>query len=133
MLFRSMLISKWATMVSFVNDGNIILVAIICFGSASTAFYWTKWLGKMSGRSPGAESARRRCAWSTASDAGKPCSCGGPIVTIYVNPLRYISEYLLKNDCFTISFFEEKYRRELGVDVSDYSLWSGSAGARMAA
>lgn len=43
-----MLISKWATMVSFVNDGNIILVAIICFGSAATAFYWTKWLGKMS-------------------------------------------------------------------------------------
>ena len=64
--------------------------------------------------------------WGLRSD-------GRLIVTIYVNPLRYTSEYLLKNDCFTVSFFEEKYRRELGVDVSDYSLWGGSAGARMAA
>ena len=41
---------------------------------------------------------------------------GRLIVTIYVNPLRYTSEYLLKNDCFTVSFFEEKYRR-------DYVYW----------
>ncbi|MEG2324267.1 MAG: proton-conducting transporter membrane subunit [Anaerovoracaceae bacterium] len=43
-----MLISKWATMTSFVDSGNLVLVAIICFGSAATAFYWTKWLGKLS-------------------------------------------------------------------------------------
>lgn len=42
-----MLVSKWASMVSFVDSGNILLVAIICFGSAATAFYWTKWLGKL--------------------------------------------------------------------------------------
>ena len=44
--------------------------------------------------------------WGLRSD-------GRLIVTIYVNPLRYTSEYLLKNDCFTVSFFEEKYRRDL--------------------
>jgi len=48
---------------------------------------------------------------------GRPHGGGGSdgrlIVTIYVNPLRYTSEYLLKNDCFTVSFFEEKYRRDL--------------------
>lgn len=43
-----MLISKWAAMTAFVNSGNFLLVAIICFGSAATAFYWTKWLGKLS-------------------------------------------------------------------------------------
>jgi len=43
-----MLISKWAAMTAFVNSGQFILVAIICFGSAATAFYWTKWLGKLS-------------------------------------------------------------------------------------
>ncbi len=43
-----MLVSKWAAMTSFINSGNFILVAIICFGSAATAFYWTKWLGKLS-------------------------------------------------------------------------------------
>lgn len=42
-----MLVSKWAAMTAFIDSGNILLVAIICFGSAATAFYWTKWLGKM--------------------------------------------------------------------------------------
>ena len=43
-----MLISKWAAMTSFVDSGNFFLVAVICFGSAATAFYWIKWLGKLS-------------------------------------------------------------------------------------
>lgn len=42
-----MLISKWASMVAFVDSHNIILIAIICFGSAATAFYWVKWMGKL--------------------------------------------------------------------------------------
>ena len=43
-----MLIAKWASMTAFADSGNILLVGVICFGSAATAFYWTKWLGKMS-------------------------------------------------------------------------------------
>ena len=43
-----MLVSKWAAMTAFIDSGNFLLVAIICFGSAATAFYWTKWLGKLS-------------------------------------------------------------------------------------
>lgn len=43
-----MLVSKWATMVSFVDSGNILLIGFICFGSAATAFYWLKWMGKLS-------------------------------------------------------------------------------------
>jgi ech hydrogenase subunit A len=42
-----MLISKWATMVTFVDAGNPLLILIICFGSAATAFYWSKWMGKL--------------------------------------------------------------------------------------
>ncbi|MDO4518368.1 MAG: proton-conducting transporter membrane subunit, partial [Bacillota bacterium] len=42
-----MLISKWGCMVSFVDSGNLVLVAFICFGSAVTAFYWLKWMGKL--------------------------------------------------------------------------------------
>jgi ech hydrogenase subunit A len=42
-----MLISKWDAMIAFVDSGNIILILIICFGSAATLFYWTKWMGKM--------------------------------------------------------------------------------------
>ena len=43
-----MLISKWAAMTEFVDSGNVVLVGIICFGSAVTAFYWIKWMGKLS-------------------------------------------------------------------------------------
>lgn len=35
------------------------------------------------------------------------------VVTIYVNPLRYTSEYLLKNDYFTVSFFDKGYEKDL--------------------
>ena len=44
-----MLISKWAAMTAFVRiPETIVLVGIICFGSAVTAFYWIKWMGKLS-------------------------------------------------------------------------------------
>ena len=50
-----MLVSKWAAMTAFVDSGNVILVAIICFGSAVTAFYWIKWMGKLAGIVAGEE------------------------------------------------------------------------------
>jgi ech hydrogenase subunit A len=43
-----MLISKWAALQSFVDDGNVWAILLICFGSAVTLFYWGKWLGKLS-------------------------------------------------------------------------------------
>lgn len=42
-----MLISKWAALKAFVDAGNIILVFLLAFGSATTMFYWTKWLLKV--------------------------------------------------------------------------------------
>lgn len=42
-----MLISKWSALCAAVDEGNILLVLMICFGSATTSFYWTKWLGKI--------------------------------------------------------------------------------------
>jgi ech hydrogenase subunit A len=50
-----MLISKWAAMTAFVDSGNILLILIICFGSAATLFYWTKWMGKMTSIVAGGE------------------------------------------------------------------------------
>ncbi len=44
-----MLIAKWATIVSFVEMGNVILLIILAFGSAATFMFWAKWLGKLSG------------------------------------------------------------------------------------
>ena len=42
-----MLISKWAALKAFVDAGNIILVMFLAFGSATTLFYWTKWISKL--------------------------------------------------------------------------------------
>ena len=42
-----MLISKWAALKAFVDAGNFILVLFLAYGSATTMFYWTKWLAKL--------------------------------------------------------------------------------------
>lgn len=42
-----MLISKWAAMRSFVDAGHPMLVLVLVYGSATTLFYWCKWLGKI--------------------------------------------------------------------------------------
>ena len=42
-----MLISKWSALKASVDAGNILLVIFICYGSATTMFYWTKWMAKL--------------------------------------------------------------------------------------
>ncbi|MGN0563125.1 MAG: NADH-quinone oxidoreductase subunit L [Candidatus Heritagella sp.] len=42
-----MLISKWAALKAFVDADNVLLVLLLAFGSATTMFYWTKWLGRI--------------------------------------------------------------------------------------
>lgn len=39
-----MLVSKWAALKAFIDCGNVILVLFVCFGSATTLFYWMKWM-----------------------------------------------------------------------------------------
>ena len=42
-----MLISKWAALKAFVDSNSILLVVFLIYGSATTLFYWTKWLGNI--------------------------------------------------------------------------------------
>ena len=44
-----MLISKWATLVSIIDSGQVILLLLLAFGSGATFMFWAKWLGKLSG------------------------------------------------------------------------------------
>lgn len=39
-----MLISKWAALKAFIDNGSIVLLLCVCFGSATTLFYWMKWM-----------------------------------------------------------------------------------------
>ena len=45
-----MLISKWSALRASVDSGNVLVVFFLLFGSATTSFYWTKWLGKLISR-----------------------------------------------------------------------------------
>ncbi len=45
-----MLISKWSALRASVDSKNILVVFFIVYGSATTSFYWTKWLGKLISR-----------------------------------------------------------------------------------
>ncbi|MCR5195322.1 MAG: NADH-quinone oxidoreductase subunit L [Pseudobutyrivibrio sp.] len=51
-----MLISKWAALKAFIDTNSVyvstLMVLFICFGSATTMFYWTKWMSKILGISP---------------------------------------------------------------------------------
>ncbi len=42
-----MLISKWSALKAAVDANNVMLVIFIAYGSATTMFYWTKWMGKL--------------------------------------------------------------------------------------
>ncbi len=42
-----MLIAKWAALKSFVDSGDVLMMLFLAFGSGTTMFYWTKWLGKL--------------------------------------------------------------------------------------
>lgn len=38
-----------------------------------------------------------------------------PVATVYVKPIRYTHEFLESNEYFTVSFFDEQYRKALGL------------------
>lgn len=38
-----------------------------------------------------------------------------PIVTVYVRPNRYTYEFIENNEYFTISFYHEKYKKDLSI------------------
>lgn len=38
-----------------------------------------------------------------------------PVATIYVKPIRYTFKFLEKNEFFTVSFFPEAYKKDLGI------------------
>ena len=41
-------------------------------------------------------------------------SGNGSIATVYIHPSRYTNDYFLKNDMFTVSFYDEEYKKQLG-------------------
>ena len=40
---------------------------------------------------------------------------GKPMIQIFIRPTRYTFEFLLSNDYFTVSFYDNKYKKELSL------------------
>lgn len=38
-----------------------------------------------------------------------------PVVTVYVRPIRYTYEFMETNDYFSLSFYDEEYKEDLGI------------------
>lgn len=53
------------------------------------------------------------CNTMTASWGGVGIMWGKPVATAYIRPQRYTKTFLDREDCFTLSFLPEQYRKEL--------------------
>ena len=38
-----------------------------------------------------------------------------PVVTVFVKPTRYTAQFVEKSDYFTVSFYDKKYKKALGI------------------
>ena len=48
------------------------------------------------------------CIWNGEDSAR-------PIVSVYVKPCRYTHDFIEKNEIFTVTFFDKKYKPDLGI------------------
>ena len=55
------------------------------------------------------------CNAMTISWGGLGTLWGRPAATVYVKPVRYTWNFMKENDYFTVSFYDEQYRKALGV------------------
>ena len=109
-----MLVSKWAALKAFVDTGlasgntleiivSTLLVLCICFGSATTLFYWSKWLATVLSSNP---SDRRHKNTISINQWASLFTHGGlMILIVFVFPL--ISKYVVKP--YTAKVFRNDY------------------------
>ena len=51
----------------------------------------------------------------TVSWGGRGTIWNKPSVTVYVKPIRYTYEFMETNEYFTLSFYDNKYKKDLGI------------------
>ena len=54
-------------------------------------------------------------SWGSLGDVWGEIDNGRYIATIYIHPDRYTHKYLQSNDYFSVSFFDKKYKADLGI------------------
>lgn len=56
-----------------------------------------------------------KCNTMTASWGGVGVLWNKNVATIYIRPTRYTKTFIDENECFTLSFFDESYKKGLGI------------------
>ena len=56
-----------------------------------------------------------KCNTMTASCGGLWVIWGAPAATCYIRPQRYTKEFIDREECFTLSFFDKEYRPALSL------------------
>ena len=59
--------------------------------------------------------SQEKCNTMTASWGGLGVLWNKPVATAYIRPQRYTKQFLDENEYFTLSFFGEEYRHQLGL------------------
>lgn len=96
-----MLISKWATLVSFAGTGHVVLLLLLAFGSAATFLFWGKWLGKLSGIAAHQENVEmtvHKSEWSALvlmAVLVVACCIGMPALSTYLVEPYVLSVYAM--------------------------------------
>jgi len=110
-----MLIAKWATLVSFVEMGQIALIIILAFGSAATFMFWAKWMGKLSGIAGQPENVEltvHKSEWGAVLLMAL-------LVIVSCVLLPYLSSYVVEPYIYYVY-------GELGQGISSDNLWIAS-------
>ena len=100
-----MLVAKWATLVTFVDTGQVALIVLLAFGSGATFMFWAKWLGKLAGIAGGQESVEgtvHRSEWIAVGVMAALvvlCCVGMPLISwTVVEPYVYSVYGTVAND-----------------------------------
>ncbi len=110
-----MLVAKWATIVSFVDQGQVALILILAFGSAATFMFWAKWLGKLSaiaGSPENVELKVHKTEWTALLLMAVLLACACVLIPI-------ISQWVVEP--YVIGIYGM-----YGQDISNGNLWLGS-------
>ncbi|MDC7280439.1 NADH-quinone oxidoreductase subunit L [Butyrivibrio fibrisolvens] len=99
-----MLISKWAALKAFIDTRSVyvssLMVLFICFGSATTMFYWTKWMSKILGAAT-REKSRDLTKWNEYTSM----FFHAVLLVALILGFPWLSEHVLKplsNDMFGV-------------------------------
>jgi ech hydrogenase subunit A len=109
-----MLISKWASMVAFL-DASPLLAVLLAYGSAPTLFFWAKWMGKIASVPPGIKRATDGVSVNEWAALG----------TLAVLTVLACALYPLAGSTAIVPYLSEAFGRPISIDAGNLGVIIG--------